>query len=170
MNHQVPIAVILEHYKCDPWRGAIFHNGREIGGQTWKGYRRIGVGKKLVFAHRLIWAIHYGSWPDGNIDHINGDKQDNRITNLRIASKSENALNVTKPRSTNTSGFLGIWKSGSRWAASICVGGKKTTLGRFPTPSEAHAAYVKAKLSVVEIQPNTRNASTLRRASQRNPG
>lgn len=97
-----------------------------------------------ILAHRLAWALHFGRWPDQAIDHINGDRTDNRIANLRLATVAENTRNG-KRRSTNTSGYKGVsLTENGQWRATIVAGGRQSYLGRFSTAEDAHAAYVKA--------------------------
>ena len=95
------------------------------------------------YAHRLAWLYVHGEWPDGDIDHINGDGLDNRIANLRVATRSQNCANVGR-RAHNTSGVKGIYQHGMRWRASIRVKGKSKHLGCFGTPADAQAAYMAA--------------------------
>ena len=106
------------------------------------GGRILGVNYK---AHRVAWAIHYGEWPKTNIDHINCIITDNRIANLREASKSENGRNRGKNRA-NTTGYKGVCFD--RWAGKYraCVGldNKRVYAGRFDTKEEAYAAYCEA--------------------------
>lgn len=106
------------------------------------GSIRISVYKRTYRAHRLAWLYVYGVWPDGFIDHINGDQKDNRIKNLRIATDSENKRNVGK-RSHNTSGYKGVtWdKTNKKWLAHATYNGKSINLGRYDTPLEAYKAY-----------------------------
>lgn len=110
-------------------------------------YLKIGVDYRVYSAHRLAWLYVYGVWPDGQIDHINGDKLDNRICNLRVATTSENKQNMRKARSDSRSGLLGAsWhtKSG-KWRAAIQINGKKKHLGYFDTPEEAHRIFIEQK-------------------------
>lgn len=95
-----------------------------------KGYLNGRILSFTFKAHRVAWAIHHGAWPTGQIDHINGDKTDNRLANLRVTDGSTNCRN-TKTRKTNTSGRVGVqWDaSRSRWVAKICRNGKQVTLG-----------------------------------------
>lgn len=77
------------------------------------GYMRGSVNGRKLFAHRVIWAMHHGRWPDGQIDHINGDRSDNRIENLREVDAAENARNHSMHRN-NTSGHVGVTWSAMR--------------------------------------------------------
>ena len=86
-----------------------------------------------------------GSWPIGEIDHVNGDRGDNRIANLRDVDHKTNSQNERRARAINTSGFLGVSKQGNKWQASIRHGGKQLYLGLFAAKEEAHSAYLAAK-------------------------
>jgi hypothetical protein len=105
-------------------------------------YINVMVDGKHYLAHRLIWLIVKGVWPS-RIDHRNLDGWNNRWTNLREASVSQNRANSRLPR-TNTTGFKGIRRRGARWIACIYRGRKGTHLGTFDTPEQAHAAYMRA--------------------------
>jgi hypothetical protein len=109
------------------------------------GYRIIGMDRRGYRAHRLAWLYAYGHWPTAEIDHIDGDRLNNRIANLREATRSENQRNVGVTRS-NTSGFKGVyWYPRDRkWQAKIMLGGKSKHLGLFDSPDLAHAAYCEA--------------------------
>jgi hypothetical protein len=89
--------------------------------------------------------MHYGEWPSGEIDHINGVRTDNRVENLRVATRSENMQNTKKPV-TNKSGKKGVsWdKTTGKWRAEIRANGKKYNLGRFKTIEEAFKAHESA--------------------------
>jgi hypothetical protein len=95
--------------------------------------------------HRLAWLHFYGRWPRLNPDHRNCDPSDNRIGNLREATKSQNGSNRGKQRN-NKSGFKGVsWhKTRKRWVAFIERDGKSRYLGLFNEPEDAHAAYCAA--------------------------
>lgn len=110
------------------------------------GYQTISVARKRYYAHRLAWLYMTGEWPQ-IIDHINGDRTDNRWANLRSVTQVVNAQNVHGAQSDNKSGFLGahFCKTTGRYRAMLRVGKKYMHLGRFDTAQEAHAAYVEAK-------------------------
>jgi len=104
------------------------------------GYIQIRFKGKLYGAHRLAWFLYYGQWID-LVDHENGIGSDNRITNLRAATKRQNAQN-----SRSKSKHKGVtWAATSqKWRARIVVDGKEHHLGVFESPDDAHAAYVTA--------------------------
>ena len=112
------------------------------------GYRLVRVNGKLLRAHRIVWAIVKGDVPD-EIDHINGDRADNRIENLRRASRSENNQN-RGTASNNTSGFIGVSfeKTRGKWSAKIQAFGRAFHLGRFNSAEDAAAAYEAAKSNI----------------------
>lgn len=113
---------------------------------TKAGYRDgryfcVGINSKKHLLHRLAWLHFYGEWPRGDVDHINGDRYDNSITNLRCVSAAENMKNLPR-RCNNTSGAPGVYfqKKTSRWYAQSCDGGVNRHLGFFDTFEEAAAA------------------------------
>ena len=122
-------------------------NNNVAGYARREGYRVVFVNGKLYLAHRVAWAIVNGAWPETGIDHINGNKTDNRWVNLRLATKSQNGMNRPAP-SNNTSGYKGVSRNKKRWAASIHENGLKRHLGTFDTPKEAHAAYCRVALKL----------------------
>lgn len=110
-----------------------------------KGYltgRVLGV---PCLAHRVVWAMHFGAWPELGIDHINGCKTDNRIANLRTADHIVNARNM-KRMTTNKTGITGVSFDSERgkFYASIRFDGKTKSLGRFDRIEEAAAARIAA--------------------------
>lgn len=114
------------------------------------GYIQISLAVGSVHkGHRVAWAIHYGEWPVGPIDHINGIRNDNRIENLREVDHQTNCQNVRIGSMKNKStGFLGVHIAKSKknpYRAKIMYEGKQYHLGGYATPEEAHAAYVEAK-------------------------
>jgi len=104
------------------------------------GYLVGHVNYRPLKSHRVAWAIYHGEWPDGDIDHINGNRADNRIFNLRNVPHKINNRN-NKKNKNNTSGVCGVHKIKSgRWKAQIMVDGKSIRLGIFETKQEAAAA------------------------------
>ena len=106
------------------------------------GYVMICLEHKNVFAHKMAWAMHYGFWPNDQIDHINGVKSDNRIQNLRTVTAQENSKNRKKPEN-NTSGKIGVHfhKPSKKWHARVMDNGKRLHIGAFLSPEEASEAY-----------------------------
>lgn len=124
----------------DHWRAGLPAGTRSLD------YVLIGIKmdgrKRLYRAHRLAWLYVHGEWPDGQVDHINGVKHDNRIANLRVATNQQNAINRAV-RMDNTSGYKGVsWnKRSGRWLAHISYGGKIRHLGLFDDIEDAITAY-----------------------------
>jgi hypothetical protein len=119
--------------------------GEKAGSIDKYGYLCIGVGKKVYKAHRLAWLYFYGTFPNGQIDHINQNKTDNRIENLRIVTNSENCQNIKQPRSDNKLKTKGVIIKSKKFYAQIQVRGKKISLGYYHTIEEAAAVYQEAK-------------------------
>ena len=113
------------------------------GRSNWRGYVSIWINASPYYARRLAWAICNGSWPVGDIDHINEDKSDNRISNLRVASRSENMFNRGRNKN-NTSGMKGVvfCKKTQKWRAQIMIDRRSVNIGRFKTKEEASSAYL----------------------------
>jgi hypothetical protein len=105
------------------------------------GYRSGKVCDITTTAHRVAWAIYFGTWPDGEIDHINGIRADNRISNLRDVAGGENRLNMKRNR-RNTSGTSGVsWFPRTRkWHAKIKYRNKQIHLGYFSDLADAVSA------------------------------
>jgi hypothetical protein len=117
----------------------------DVAGHHTAGYRTISIDCRKHKAHRLAWFMTYGQWPAEHIDHINGDPSDNRIANLREATRFENMRN-SKRKSRNKSGIKGVaWvpKRG-KWGAWIRYEGKNKYLGYYATAEHAHNAYALA--------------------------
>lgn len=112
-----------------------------------RGYVVLSVNGEKIRGHRAAWLYVHGCFPDGQIDHINGIKHDNRIANLRDVTKEVNMQNMRQPRRDNTSGFLGAsWhKQHGKWMASIFVDGKARHIGLFSSAELASKAYLEAK-------------------------
>lgn len=124
------------------------HAGRPaLDGVGARGYRGGSLAGKRVTAHRIIWAMVTGSYPETDIDHVNGDRADNRWKNLRLASRAENCRNSSGKKARNgkpaSSRFCGVrwyhWTG--KWAAQIRLPSGNKHLGYFETEEEAARAY-----------------------------
>ena len=127
----------------DPDTGLLTnHAGKEVGHKIRLGYRQVGLFGRYYKAHRLAWLFAYGKWPDGHIDHINGVRDDNRISNLRIVTQKQNNENRIGLECRNTSGFRGVtWDAEKRkWRAQVGHLGKTINAGYHQTVQEAAAA------------------------------
>lgn len=104
-------------------------------------YKRGSIFKRTNLAHRVCWAIHFGRWPLFDVDHVNGDKWDNRIVNLRDISSGENMKNMPRRRD-NSSGVTGVYWCGrdNRWCAHIRINGRGKNLGSFNEFDDAVSA------------------------------
>lgn len=116
--------------------------GREAFTYTHKDGYKVGIFSNAhLKAHRVIWAIVYGEWPL-QVDHINGDRADNRIQNLRSVTAQENARNRGL-RSDNKAGVTGVcWdRKEGKWIAQLTVDGRNRRLGAFNSKDDAAAAW-----------------------------
>lgn len=118
------------------------NTGKVAGTPCSGGYISIGVDQKYYKAHRLAWLYVHGVWPAELIDHINGDTSNNRISNLREATFSQNLVN-RGPNTKNKTGFKGVFhnKDTGRFIACAAVNKKQKTIGSYATAEEASAAY-----------------------------
>lgn len=148
------IALLREAFFYDPASGVLTYRrgsgsikaGKKAGTLGSDGYWQISFRGFFFKAHRIAWALHYGRWPSPRLDHINLDKIDNRISNLREATTSQNRANSLVCGSK--SGLRGVFLITDRplrkpWGARI----KSRHLGYFSTAEEAAAAYQKAALA-----------------------
>lgn len=117
--------------------------GQIAGAKDAYGYTLIGVDGSRYFAHRLAWFYVHGYFPPQYIDHVNGDRCDNRIGNLRLCTPAENQQNKKPKRGRSLP--MGVMEKDGRFRAEITILGKKRNLGRFNTAEEAHLAYLRAK-------------------------
>lgn len=119
------------------------HAGKRAGGSRGVyGYRGVKILGKVYMEHRVIWLFVNDEWPKIDIDHINGDSEDNRLENLRVATRTQNIQNQ-KCRMDNLAGLKGIqWRSDmKKYHVRITVNGIRRTVGWYVDPNEAHAAY-----------------------------
>lgn len=110
------------------------------------GYRRIMLAARKYRAHRLAWLYVHGAWPDGEIDHINGNRDDNRISNLRAVTSRQNSINQSRAK-PNRAGVIGVYPAArtGKWEASIAHDGRRVHLGTFETVAEAAEARKRAE-------------------------
>lgn len=153
MSWPVSVDELRKHLSYNPETGVItrirkprntrWKAGETTGSPNNHGYIKVGVLRHKFTAHRLAFALHYGRWPNGQIDHIDHDRANNKITNLREVTEMQNHQNAAK-RSDNTSGYKGVSRVNRKiktWQASIKSGGKQKFLGTFLTAEEAACAY-----------------------------
>jgi hypothetical protein len=112
------------------------------------GYQEVTINKKKHYAHRIIFMMFNGRWPE-QIDHIDGNRSNNLVSNLREANNAQNNRN-TKLRTSNTTGFKGVYlhNQNNRFVARITVNYKCISLGCYKTAEEASQAYKKAALEL----------------------
>ncbi len=112
--------------------------GSVCGGLNGWGYVQFQYQGQTYKAHRVIWLCIHGCWP-GELDHINGNRADNRIENLREVTRQENLRNQ-KVRINSSTGVMGVTRDGKKWRARIRVNGKFIHLGYFDAMEGAVAA------------------------------
>jgi hypothetical protein len=122
------------------------YSGKVAGTERSGGYIYLNIdGSNFHEAHRLAWLIHYKEPPNKDIDHIDGNPRNNRISNLRLATPSQNMMNRGK-QSNNTSGYKGVSyrKDRKKWRAYIKKEGKFMALGHYDSKKDAYSAYCDA--------------------------
>ena len=121
--------------------------GNQAGSLHWRGYVAVYVSGHSYLAHRLAWFYVHGEWPTHGIDHINGNRADNRLVNLRDVTQKENMQNRRLPKKNRVEGMLGThWNPRiKKWHATLCVDGKNKHLGLFATTEQAHEVYLQEK-------------------------
>lgn len=138
----------VEHFSsnriCNLWNSK--HSNKEAGTLKKTNYRQVTINHKRYTVHRLAWLIVYGEWPKNDIDHIDKDRRNNKITNLRDVTNSENQKNRSMNRN-NTSGHTGIkLVPNGNWVVVICVNGKNKTIGTFRDKEDAIQARKDAEI------------------------
>lgn len=121
--------------------------GDRAGSVKRGGYIGIKFDGKIYFAHRLAWLFTNGAWPTGSLDHRNRNPADNRITNLRECSASQNQANRSLNKN-NSTGYRGVDRRGKRYRASIKVGFHSIYLGTFESAAAASGAYENAAIAL----------------------
>lgn len=121
--------------------------GYVAGHMSFYGYTVIKIAKRAYFAHRLAWLCTHGEWPIIEIDHVNGTRSDNRICNLRLATRSQNGANSQLSK-RNSTGLKGVKydprAKKKKWTARIVVNRREIYLGSFIDAESAHRAYCAA--------------------------
>lgn len=133
------------HPSCSVRWNTRYAGTEALGTINESGHKYGSVSACKLKAHRVVWALHHGVWPEGEIDHINQQPADNRIENLRVATKSLNMRNAARSRA-NTSGATGVvwYKRKSKWHARITVDGKQRSLGYYDSFEDAVSARKRA--------------------------
>jgi hypothetical protein len=143
--------------------------GRVLGTKVWPGYLVLKVNGAVHYAHRIAWLYVYGEWPSGQIDHIDGDKMNNAIANLREATSAQNAARRRTSRKIAPS--RGVFPHGVGFVARIHHGGRRHYLGYFATAEAAKTAYeTKAKEihgEFAHVEPVAVVAEAVRRSPHR---
>lgn len=149
-RHGMRPGVVRDLFSYDPDTGLLSwrHTGKIAGSVDARtGRRRIKVAGRLWLSYILVWAWLYRQWPQANkqIDHIDGNKLNDRQDNLREATRAQNARNVGRTRA-NKSGYKGVdwFAPQQKWRARIKADTMSKFLGYFDSPEEAHEAYKKA--------------------------
>lgn len=113
--------------------------GKILGTEVWPGYLTMKVDGTIYYAHRIAWLYVHGKWPEHHLDHIDGDKSNNAIENLREATSAQNA--ASRPTKRRVASSRGVMPHGAGFVARIHHGGKRHYLGYFPTAKAAQEAY-----------------------------
>lgn len=132
--------------------------GEVAGGTRANGYVALTIDGVTFYAHRLAWLWKNGTWPKNHVDHINGDRADNRIANLRDVTVSHNSHNTQRLGPRNTTGYRGVAKYMDKYIAQMMVDGVSTAIGMFDTPEAAAEAYRKRHIEIFGEPPSNGNA------------
>lgn len=140
---------LKETFNFDPETGIFVRikNNRVVASHHCRGYIQISINRKAYLAHRVAWLYVYGEWPKNQIDHIDHDRTNNRIANLRDVSGHCNQQNRKIAAVNNKDGLLGahLDKRTGRFNAHITINGKSRHIGAFDSKEKAHRAYVAVK-------------------------
>lgn len=139
-----PVDLFTNKRACSVWNAK--YAGKPAGYAKGDGYIQICILSRIYRAHRVAFAIYHGRWPDAEVDHINLVRDDNRIHNLREASRSSNICNSPIYKN-NTSGVKGVcWeKRRNKWCASIWLNRRKIHVGYFDFLDDAAKAIREAR-------------------------
>lgn len=145
-----PLSELHDAFMLDAHAGVLYwrKSGKAAVAERGRGYLHARLNGRLLYTHRIVYALHHGEDPYPlQIDHINGDRRDNRPSNLRLATNTENLQNRRGLSSNNTSGYRGVYwsRAAKKWVASIRVNRKNHHLGCFIELEDAAAARKKAE-------------------------
>lgn len=129
-------------------KGNYVKTGKEFGSWDLYGYKTVRINRKSYKLHRLAWLYVYGEMPKNDIDHINGIRHDNRISNLRDVTRQTNLENQTKiQKQKKHTTLIGVYFDARKksYYSRISIKNKSVHLGTFKTEQQAHDAYVAAK-------------------------
>jgi len=166
MTNDKKIKILIEAVIYDPDTGRFISQIKGTGGRYGKyignyirpdGYIRMSVKKISIYAHVLAWICYYKKLPENEIDHIDTNRSNNKINNLREGTRSQNGQNKRIAKKTNRSGLLGVKTKNSskyrkiRYEAQIGINNKDIYIGTFDTAIEAHEAYLEKKKEIHEF-------------------
>lgn len=140
--------------------------GAEAGNVRAAGYRVISIDYVTYYAHRLAWFYVHGVWPKHQVDHKNGERDDNRIANLDDVTPSRNSHNTTKISPRNRTGFRGVVCYADKFIAQGMIEGKLEVRGMFNTPEEAAEEYKKWHIEKFGALPENNNTKVYPRKSR----
>lgn len=136
--HAITKEIILQEAKYDKINGTLIKNNSKIYHTDENRYIYIFINFNSYPVHRLVWFLENGKWPENIIDHINGNKRDNRIENLRDSTARQNSQNRKEHRNGR---LVGATTSRNKWRSSATINGKTVVFGFFKTELEAHNKY-----------------------------
>ena len=149
MNQKITYDILIEKLFYDQKSGLFYwkKNGDSAGYPKLNGYLQVRIDGKYYLLHRLAWMYVYGDFPDGDIDHINRNRSDNKIKNLRVATRCQNQQNRNKQKN-NTSGVTGVVysKKYETWRARIKENNNYHHLGSFSSFEAAVKARKNAEM------------------------